>query len=65
MSKLKCPNCESSNLVVRVETLFYINTDEHYCHSVKHQDQNAKCRCLDCEWDGERKNLLKIGDSDE
>ena len=52
-----CPECESYNLLVTAETSFDMNTLDFYCHSVKTQDPNAKVRCQDCEWEGQRKDI--------
>jgi Zn finger protein HypA/HybF involved in hydrogenase expression len=60
-SLLLCPSCESSGVVVTAEQMFYINTSEHYCHSVKIQDSDAQAACLNCDWAGERHQL--IGDN--
>jgi hypothetical protein len=54
---LKCPECESERIAVTTEQMFMINTLEHYCHSVKWQDDNAKVECLDCRWSGTRGRL--------
>jgi Zn finger protein HypA/HybF involved in hydrogenase expression len=54
---LKCPQCDSERIAVTAEQMFMINTLEHYCHSVKTQDDNAKVECLDCHWAGKRGRL--------
>ena len=57
-NNLLCPECESSNVVVTEETMWYANGYEVFCHSVKSYDNDAKAECLDCEWKGHRKNLI-------
>lgn len=61
MSKLTyvCPNCGSGDVAVTEETMFMVNTMEHYCHSVKAHDSDAKATCLDCQWRGRRDHLIK------
>jgi len=54
----KCPECDSTNVVVVAEQMFFVNTGEHYCHSVKCYDSNATAVCLDCNWNGIRINLV-------
>ena len=56
--ELQCPECGSKKVTVREETLFMANTGEHYCHSVKAHDDNAKAGCLKCGWQGERKDFV-------
>ena len=58
---LTCPKCDSEQVTVNAEQVFMANTGEHYCHSVKTHDDNAKARCLDCEWEG-RRDQLKVKD---
>ena len=55
--KLRCPECDSSKVTVTAEQMFMANTNEHYCHSVKTQDDNARATCLKCRWIGERRDL--------
>ena len=56
-----CPDCGSVNVAVTVEQMFMVNTGEHYCHSVKEHDQQAKADCLDCRWTGKRSDLVFVG----
>lgn len=56
---LSCPSCESTKVTLTHEQAFMANTLEHYCHSVKVQDDNAKASCLDCQWEGERRQLTE------
>ena len=60
MSKLVCPECGSKEVTVTAEQAFMVNTDEHYYHSVKTQDPDAKASCLDCGWVGRRDGLKKL-----
>lgn len=55
--KLTCPACGSDKVLVREETLRWVNTGEHWCHSVKTQDPYAKVQCTACDWDGLRHEL--------
>ena len=57
---LSCPSCESSKVTLTHEQAFMANTGEHYCHSVKTHDDNAKASCLDCLWEGERRQLVVV-----
>jgi len=54
---MACPNCASTRVAVTAEQMFMANTGEHYCHSVKAHDSDAKATCLDCRWEGQRQNL--------
>lgn len=54
---IKCPECDSENLLVYEISAFYINTMEFFCHSSKAHDNDAQCRCLDCGWEGKRHHL--------
>lgn len=56
---LVCPQCESNEVVVYEERAVNANTFEHFCHSVKAHDSDAKARCLTCDWTGERSQLIK------
>lgn len=52
-----CPSCGSEQVIVRAVTSYMVNTGEHYCHSVKTHDGDAKAKCLACDWDGMRQDL--------
>jgi transcription elongation factor Elf1 len=54
---LYCPECGSADVAVTAEQMFMANTGDHYCHSVKTQDSNAKATCLTCRWVGKRAQL--------
>lgn len=56
---LNCPECESERVALTAEQMWMANTGDHYCHSVKTQDFDAKAVCLDCRWDGVRGMLLR------
>ena len=58
--KLICPACGSDRVVVTAEQMFMVNTGEHYCHSVKTQDSDAKAKCLACHWEGTRQDLAPV-----
>ena len=53
----ECPECSSLNVATTAEQMFMFNTGEHYCHSVKTFDNDAKATCLDCRWTGRRDQL--------
>ena len=55
--KLTCPACGSDQVTTEHHQMFMVNTQEHYCHSMKTQDSNSPATCLDCCWEGERKDL--------
>ena len=54
---LTCPECGSDQVVVVEERSVMANTYEHFCHSVKAHDADAKASCLKCDWAGQRKDL--------
>jgi hypothetical protein len=57
--ELNCPECGSDRVTVTVEQTLMVNTLEHYCHSVKAQDDEARSMCLSCRWTGHRGALLE------
>lgn len=60
MSNLTCPECGSTEVTVSEVLTIMINTYEHYCHSVKAHDSDAKVRCLECQFEGEVKDLKEV-----
>jgi len=56
-TELVCPSCGSNRVTLTAEQMFMANTLEHYCHSVKIQDDEAKASCLNCGWGGRRRCL--------
>lgn len=56
-SELRCPSCGSNQVTVTEETMFMVNTMEHWCHSVKAHDAAARADCLACHWQGIRAQL--------
>lgn len=54
---LVCPECGTDEVVVYEEHAIMVNTLDHYCHSVKAHDSDAKVRCLHCDWTGHREQL--------
>jgi hypothetical protein len=54
---LTCPSCGGDRVVLYEETSYMANSGEHYCHSIKMQDPNAKASCLDCQWSGQHDQL--------
>ena len=57
MSERTCPECHSKRVVTTYEQSVDANTFEHYCHSVKPHDADSKANCLECDWEGQRKDL--------
>lgn len=62
---LTCPDCGSDKVTVTAEQMFMVNTGNHYCHSVKTQDDDSKAYCLACLWTGQRKDLRKVAQNIE
>ena len=56
-TELRCPSCGSNRVTVTEETMWLVNTMEHWCHSVKAQDGDAVADCLACRWHGTRAQL--------
>ena len=55
---LVCPECGSDLVATTAEQMFMVNTGEHWCHSVKAHDGDAKATCLHCRWKGQRQQLI-------
>jgi hypothetical protein len=47
----------SERVTLQYWQTFMANTMEHYCHSMKPQDDDSPSRCLDCEWTGLHRDL--------
>jgi hypothetical protein len=62
MSKLTCPECTSDRVTLQEWTTWMANTMEHFCHSMKTQDDDSPSRCLDCGWVGEHRDLTGYGE---
>jgi len=60
---LECPKCGSEEVTTEHHQMFMVNTDESYCHSMKTYDSDSTATCLDCNWTGERKDL--VGEQDD
>lgn len=56
-----CPECDSKEVTATAEQMFMVNTGDHYCHSVKAHDCDAKSKCLSCGWRGQRGELVEKG----
>ena len=56
---LVCPECFTDQVLVYEERAVMANTFEHWCHSVKAHDDDAKAECLECKWKGDRAGLYK------
>ncbi len=61
MSTIKCPRCHSSEVLVYEEISYWINTGERFCSFVKAHDKKAKVRCMQCDWEGKRRDVEKQG----
>lgn len=48
----ECPECGSQKVFSSHIQAFYINTGEHYNHSMKTHDANSPSGCVDCDWTG-------------
>lgn len=55
---LHCPECGSKEVTVSHLQRIMANTGDHYCHSVKTQDANSESTCLECQWVGQRDQLV-------
>lgn len=53
--------CYGEKVALTAEQMFMANTGEHYCHSVKTQDADAKATCLECRWEGRHDQLEGYG----
>lgn len=56
---ITCPDCGSANVLVYAKSAYFINTVEFFCHSSKPHDDDAECRCNDCDWEGKRRDIDK------
>lgn len=65
MIKYVCPQCGSEEVTTGHLQMFFANTGEHYCHSVKTHDNNSPAYCTQCEWRGKREALNVSGESQE
>ena len=57
--RFRCPSCGSSKILVYEETAWWLNTVEHWCHTIKMNDDDAKASCAECEWVGMRSDLVE------
>lgn len=58
--QLLCPECGRPNVAVTVEQMFMVNSGDHYCHTVKAHDADAKVKCISCGWQGVRQQLVTV-----
>jgi hypothetical protein len=54
---LVCPECGGDQVTTQHHQMFMVNTGEHWRHNVKTQDPDSLADCLDCDWQGKRKDL--------
>ncbi len=52
-----CPYCGSDEVTTEHHQMVMVNTGEHYCHSMKTRDANSPAKCIQCQWEGHRKDL--------
>lgn len=64
MSKYLCPGCRSEKLLVYAATAYEVNTGDFYCHASKTHDSDADASCLDCNWRGQRMDLITDSEVD-
>lgn len=62
MKILVCPECGSDKVVTEHHQMFYVNTLDHYCHSMKTHDSDSPASCTEyeCDWKGVRSDLKEI-----
>ena len=65
MTTYTCPDCGSDRVTTEHHQKFMVNTNEHYCHSMKTHDADSPATCLDCEWRGENQQLVASGTDEE
>ena len=56
---LRCPECNSENVIVMAAQWWYANTGELFCYHVKTHDRDSPAECLDCDWEGSRYQIIK------
>lgn len=54
----RCPVCESTYVTTAHIQMFYVNSGEHYLHITKTYDADSPALCIDCNWEGQRKDLI-------
>jgi len=52
-----CPDCGSDEVTTEHHQMFMVNTGEHYCHRIKTHDADSPAKCIQCQWEGQRKDL--------
>ena len=57
--KYTCPRCGGNKVLLTDIQLIVANTGDHYCHSMKSQDPDSVSQCLDCDWEGEHRQLIQ------
>lgn len=62
MATLRCPECMSEQVTLEYRQMIMANTWDHYCHSMKPQDNDSPSRCLYCEWTGRHDQLHGYGE---
>ncbi|GLR63743.1 hypothetical protein GCM10007878_11780 [Marinospirillum insulare] len=53
----RCPECASEKVFSSHVQAFYINTGEHYVHSMKTHDAHSPSGCTNCGWSGVLKDI--------
>lgn len=60
MTTYTCPECGSDQVTTAHIQKFMVNSGDHWCHSVKTHDSYSPADCLDCDWSGERSQLIEV-----
>lgn len=58
-NKLICPKCDTEDILVYSVTSYEVNKNmEYFCETVKPHDSDAPARCMQCQWEGIRNQLI-------
>lgn len=53
----QCPKCGNKEILISSKTSYKMNSGEFFCHSIKTHDSYAEVSCLDCGYEGTRKEV--------
>lgn len=56
---LRCPECNSENVVLMASQWWSANTGELFCHYTKTHDLGTNAKCITCDWEGRRYQLIE------
>ena len=61
LQEIQASITEAKELMEDQKKMIYVNSDDHYCHSMKAHDSDSPATCLDefCGWRGIRANLIE------